>query len=80
MIARPRLIPVVALLLISATAVLSTRTVAQKLNDDEALRSFAALHPIDAHVHVFKTSPALQHFLAESRTIDGHGGCASSFR
>jgi len=70
MIARPRLIPVVALLLISATAVLSTRTVAQKLNDDEALRSFAALHPIDAHVHVFKTSPALQHFLeAENLTL-----------
>ena len=29
-------------------------------DDGLALKSFAALHPIDAHVHVFKTDPAFQ--------------------
>jgi predicted TIM-barrel fold metal-dependent hydrolase len=43
---------------------------AQTTSDDEALRSLAALHPIDAHVHVFKTSPAFQKLLeAESLTL-----------
>lgn len=31
--------------------------------DDLALKSFAAMHPIDAHVHVFKTDPAFQSML-----------------
>jgi predicted TIM-barrel fold metal-dependent hydrolase len=31
--------------------------------DDEALKSFAALHPIDVHVHVFKGDPAFQSML-----------------
>lgn len=31
--------------------------------DEEALKSFAALHPIDVHVHVFKTDPAFQSML-----------------
>lgn len=31
--------------------------------DDEALKSFAALHPIDVHVHVFKTDLAFQSML-----------------
>jgi predicted TIM-barrel fold metal-dependent hydrolase len=30
------------------------------------LEEFAALHPIDAHVHVFKTSPAFQAFLEKA--------------
>jgi hypothetical protein len=29
-------------------------------SEEEALRAFAALHPIDAHVHVFKTAPEFQ--------------------
>lgn len=28
--------------------------------EEEALKSFAALHPIDVHVHVFKSDPAFQ--------------------
>src|ERR1022692_1834083 len=31
--------------------------------DEQALKSFAALHPIDVHVHVFKTDPAFQAML-----------------
>jgi predicted TIM-barrel fold metal-dependent hydrolase len=31
----------------------------------EALKAFAALQPIDAHVHVFKTGPDFQHFLEQ---------------
>jgi hypothetical protein len=31
--------------------------------DEQALKSFAALHPIDVHVHVFKTDPAFQALL-----------------
>jgi len=31
--------------------------------DDKALQSFAAVHPIDVHVHVFKTDPAFQKML-----------------
>jgi predicted TIM-barrel fold metal-dependent hydrolase len=30
---------------------------------DETLKAFAALHPIDVHVHVFKTDPAFQALL-----------------
>ena len=33
---------------------------------EQALKSFAALHPIDVHVHVFKTDPAFQTFLERS--------------
>src|SRR6202142_3470392 len=32
-------------------------------SDELALRSFAALQPIDSHVHVFKTDPAFQAML-----------------
>lgn len=31
--------------------------------DKQALKAFAALHPIDTHVHVFKTDPAFQSML-----------------
>jgi len=31
--------------------------------DEQVLKSFAALHPIDVHVHVFKTDPAFQALL-----------------
>jgi len=29
-------------------------------NEEQALHAFAAMHPIDVHVHVFKTDPAFQ--------------------
>jgi predicted TIM-barrel fold metal-dependent hydrolase len=32
-------------------------------DDKAALRAFAAIHPIDVHVHVFKTDPAFQKLL-----------------
>jgi predicted TIM-barrel fold metal-dependent hydrolase len=31
--------------------------------DEQALKAFAAMHPIDVHVHVFKTDPAFQALL-----------------
>src|ERR1022692_4002291 len=34
-----------------------------KVGEEQALKAFAALHPIDAHVHVFKTDPAFQEML-----------------
>jgi predicted TIM-barrel fold metal-dependent hydrolase len=38
-------------------------TPATERTDEQALKSFAALHPIDVHVHVFKTDPAFQAML-----------------
>ncbi len=41
-----------------------TSASAPKPTDDEAtLRAFAAIHPIDVHVHIFKTDPAFQKML-----------------
>jgi hypothetical protein len=36
---------------------------AKPADDKPALRAFAAIHPIDVHVHVFKTDPAFQKML-----------------
>jgi predicted TIM-barrel fold metal-dependent hydrolase len=36
---------------------------AKPADDEKALRAFAAIHPIDVHVHVFKTDPAFQKML-----------------
>ncbi len=36
---------------------------AKRSDDDAALRAFAAIHPIDVHVHVFKTDPVFQKML-----------------
>src|SRR6202453_1487023 len=33
--------------------------------EQAALRGFAAIHPIDVHVHVFKTDPAFQQMLEQ---------------
>jgi predicted TIM-barrel fold metal-dependent hydrolase len=41
----------------------SAPTPAGQSRDEQALKSFAALHPIDAHVHVFKSDPAFQEML-----------------
>jgi predicted TIM-barrel fold metal-dependent hydrolase len=35
--------------------------------EEEALKSLAALHPIDAHVHVFKTAPEFQAMLEQEQ-------------
>jgi hypothetical protein len=35
----------------------------ERASNEKALQSFAALQPIDAHVHVFKTDPAFQAML-----------------
>jgi len=56
--------------LIVAGALLSpmkAESQAQKQNNDEHVpRAFAAIHPIDVHVHVFKTDPAFQAMLERS--------------
>jgi len=36
---------------------------AAQTSPEQALKAFAALHPIDVHVHVFKTDPAFQSLL-----------------
>jgi hypothetical protein len=42
----------------------TTAPAAAQLADEEgALHAFAAIHPIDVHVHVFKTDPAFQKML-----------------
>ncbi len=38
---------------------------AKPADEEKALRAFAAIHPIDVHVHVFKTDPAFQKMLEE---------------
>src|SRR5437762_8245668 len=35
----------------------------QPKSDDETLAAFAAIHPIDTHVHVFKNDPSFQAML-----------------
>jgi hypothetical protein len=34
-------------------------------DEESALRAFAAIHPIDVHVHVFKTDPAFQRMIEQ---------------
>ncbi len=34
-------------------------------DEESALHAFAAIHPIDVHVHVFKTDPAFQKMLEQ---------------
>jgi len=38
---------------------------AKTSDEDTALRAFAAIHPIDVHVHVFKTDPVFQKMLEQ---------------
>ena len=45
------------------TVVVAQESTSQKSGQDAALTAFAALHPIDVHVHVFKTGPSFQSFL-----------------
>lgn len=41
----------------------STSAPASTASEESTLRAFAAIHPIDVHVHVFKTDPAFQKML-----------------
>jgi hypothetical protein len=47
----------------TAHAPTSASAAAKPADDERALRSFAAIHPIDVHVHVFKTDPGFQKML-----------------
>lgn len=63
MIRFPRVIPVL-MLAIAFSCAAQTSPFATKPDEAQALSAFAALHPIDAHVHVFKTDPAFLKMLA----------------
>lgn len=43
----------------------TTQAAPTTTSEEEALKAFAALHPIDAHVHVFKTAPEFQAMLEQ---------------
>jgi hypothetical protein len=61
-----RVIMVFSIALFSAAQAPSTAPAPHRSADEErALRGFAALHPIDVHVHVFKTDPTFQRMLDE---------------
>ncbi len=47
----------------TAQAPTSASAPAKPADDEPALRAFAAIHPIDVHVHVFKTDSAFQKML-----------------
>lgn len=53
---------ITAALCYTSHARLSAAPASEHINE-QALKSFAAIHPIDAHVHVFKTDPAFQAML-----------------
>jgi hypothetical protein len=53
----------VASLLTALSGAQTQRSNAQSHGRDRALKSFAALRPVDAHVHVFKADPAFQKML-----------------
>ena len=45
----------------------TAKAASKTTTDEQALNAFAALHPIDVHVHVFKTSPEFQAMLAQEQ-------------
>ncbi len=49
----------------TAQAPVSAPAPANPSDEESALRAFAAIHPIDVHVHVFKTDPAFQQMLEQ---------------
>ena len=59
----PLFVAAVVMLLYASPMLLSAPVPAERSQDEEALQPFAALHPIDAHVHVFKKDPAFQAML-----------------
>lgn len=46
-----------------AAAALPAPAPAPEMSTDQALNAFAAIHPIDVHVHIFKSDPAFQSML-----------------
>ncbi len=54
-----------AVALLVSSKLLSARTPTGQTGDEQALKSMAALHPIDAHVHVFKSGPEFQTMLEQ---------------
>jgi predicted TIM-barrel fold metal-dependent hydrolase len=50
-------------MLFASQMLFSAPVPAGRSQDEQALRSFAAMHPIDVHVHVFKSDPAFQALL-----------------
>jgi hypothetical protein len=58
-----QLILVLSIALSSAAQAPYASGAAKSTDDEGALRAFAAIHPIDVHVHVFKTDPAFQKML-----------------
>ncbi|MBZ5720920.1 MAG: amidohydrolase family protein [Acidobacteriia bacterium] len=57
------LLSIVTAILCVSQMLLSAAPAAGQSSEERALKSFAALDPIDAHVHVFKTDPAFQAML-----------------
>src|SRR3954451_22484348 len=53
--------PIVAIAIVFALTLNASSE--QSKSDDEILAAFAAIHPIDTHVHVFKTEPRFQAML-----------------
>jgi predicted TIM-barrel fold metal-dependent hydrolase len=43
----------------------AAKTPSRQTSDVEALKSLSSLHPVDVHVHVFKTDPAFQEMLEQ---------------
>jgi predicted TIM-barrel fold metal-dependent hydrolase len=53
----------IVIALVGLSEVLYSAPPPASVSDEEALKAFSALHPIDAHVHVFKSDPAFQAML-----------------
>lgn len=49
-----------------SAVVVAQGAASQSINQDSALKALAAMHPIDVHVHVFKTGPSFQIFLEKA--------------
>ncbi len=60
-----QVILVLAIALSSTAQAPTAASSASRSADEVALRAFAAIHPIDVHVHVFKTDPAFQKMIEQ---------------
>jgi|SRR6266478_6792628 hypothetical protein len=71
----PKNVRFLVIVLLASIAALSLRSwrprtaqaAPKNTSEEEALKAFAALHPIDAHVHVFKTAPEFQGMLEQEQ-------------
>jgi Amidohydrolase len=55
-----------AIFLIGALSMCAQEPASQPSDQDAALKSLAAMHPIDVHVHIFKTGPSFQSLLEKT--------------